>query len=240
MKVTEQTATAVTIEPGRPDLWWKRTLLIVLAGSVVAIVATSDGLHGLLIRTLAATEPVIAAHPVWGATLFVLFSAASAMLAFFSSAVLVPAAVYVWGAPASAALLWLGWTLGGFAAYTVGRCFGRQVISSLTSGRTLAYADTVSARAPFGFILLFQLALPSEIPGYVLGVAGYDLSKFLLALGLAELPYAVATVYLGSNLVQQRTFALVSLGAALAVFSAWTFRILHRRLARHHRTLDPD
>lgn len=239
MELTES-ASPFTIEPARPRLWWKRTLLAILAGSALAILATSDTLHGLLIRTLTAAEPIITAHPVWGVTLFVLLSATSAMLAFFSSAVLVPAAVYVWGIPASIALLWLGWILGGLTAYSVGRHLGRQVVNLLTSGRTLAYADKVSAKAPFGFILLFQLALPSEIPGYVLGVVLYDRSKYVLALALAELPYAFATVYLGSSLVEQRTAVLVALGAALAIFSAWAFHILHRRLADHTWESGPD
>ena len=215
-------------------------LLVVLAGSVVAIVATSDTLHALLIRILAAAEPVMAAHPISGAALFVLLSAASAMLAFFSSAVLVPAAVYAWGEAASIALLWLGWILGGLTAYAVGRRVGRRMVNSLISGKTLAYADWVSARAPFGLILLFQLALPAEIPGYVLGIVRYNLSKYLLALALAELPYAVGTVYLGSSLVEQRTVMLASLAATVAVFSAWTFHTLHQRLARHAGTPDPD
>ena len=68
----------------------------------------------------------------------------------------------------------------------------------------------------------------------------YNLSKYLLALALAELPYAVGTVYLGSSLVEQRTVMLASLAAAVAVFSAWTFHTPHQRLARHAGTPDPD
>ena len=231
MKVTTPTSPPAN-EAVRTSPLRKRTLLVLLAGGVVAIVLTSDALHGLLIRALDATEPVITAHPVWGATLFVLLAAASAMLAFFSSAVLVPAAVYVWGVPASAALLWLGWIVGGLVAYTVGQRLGRRIVIALTSGQVLAYADRVSARASFGFVVLFQLALPTEIPGYVLGMVCYSRSKYLLALALAELPYAVGTVYLGSSLVAQRTIALVVVGTALVVFSASTLRLLQTRLAR--------
>ena len=71
-------------------------------------VVTTDALHAPLVRMLELTERVLAANPLLGAALFVLFAALSGVLAFFSSAVLVPVAVYTWGLPRSAALLWLG------------------------------------------------------------------------------------------------------------------------------------
>jgi hypothetical protein len=46
---------------------------------------------------------------VLGAVVFVLLSAVSAMLAFFSSALLVPAAVFAWGNTLAVGLLWLGY-----------------------------------------------------------------------------------------------------------------------------------
>lgn len=211
-------------------LWWRRPLLVALTGGVLALLASSDPLHGQLLAALTAAEPIITAHPIGGAALFVLLSAVSAMLAFFSSAVLVPAAVYVWGVPATVALLWLGWILGGLTAYTIGRHLGRKVVETLTSGEALAYGDRVSAGAPFGAILLFQLAVPSEIPGYLLGTLRYDLSRYLAALAMAELPFALATVYLGASLVERRVAMLLGVGLTIAIFSAWAIHTLHRRM----------
>lgn len=53
------------------------------------------------------------------------------MLAFVSSIVLIPVAVHVWGPIACAGLLWIGWFLGGVAAYAVGRYFGRPIVERL-------------------------------------------------------------------------------------------------------------
>ena len=53
---------------------------------------------------------------MWGAVLFVVMSAAAAMLAFFSTAVLVPVAVVTWGQTGTFVLLWVGWILGGVCA----------------------------------------------------------------------------------------------------------------------------
>lgn len=81
--------------------------------------------------------------------------------------------------------------------------------------RLTALHARVGQNARFLHVLLFQAALPSEVPGYVLGTAGYPFGRYVVALGLVELPYAVGTVYLGATFVQRQAgnFILVSCGA---------------------------
>jgi uncharacterized membrane protein YdjX (TVP38/TMEM64 family) len=216
-----------------------RALIFGVIVAVVALVASLGALHDVLLRVLAEAQSVIAQHPVLGALLFVILAAISAMLAFVSSAVLVPVAVYVWGAALCAALLWGGWILGGLCAYGIGRWLGQSVVARLTSRQTLAhYQDRLSKRAPFGLVLLFQLALPSEIPGYVLGMANYPLARYLLALAIAELPYVMGTVFLGTSLLQRRMPLLLSVGAASILLSLWAWRSLQQRLASSRRAGD--
>ena len=43
----------------------------------------------------------------------------------------------------------------------------------------------ISAKATFPLVLLFQLAVPSEIPGYVLGALRYHFGKYLAARAIA-------------------------------------------------------
>jgi uncharacterized membrane protein YdjX (TVP38/TMEM64 family) len=104
---------------------------IVLLGLVV--LASSSWLHGQLVGLLPAAEAVIRESPVLGASVFVAFAALSAMLAFVSSAVIVPVGVYVWGTGISGMLLLLGWVLGGVTAYTIGRYLGRPAVQALVS-----------------------------------------------------------------------------------------------------------
>ena len=80
------------------------------------------------------------------------------MLAFLSTAVLVPVAVVTWGQTGTFVLLWVGWILGGVCAYTIARHFGRPVVGVLTSGEALAYGDRISKEAPFGLILWSAVA----------------------------------------------------------------------------------
>ncbi|NOK16812.1 TVP38/TMEM64 family protein [Corallococcus carmarthensis] len=210
---------------------WSRALLLGLLLVGLALLASSDTFQSLLRRVLDAAAPVISAHPFWGAVLFVLLSALSAMLAFFSSALLLPVALDAWGKSVCALLLWAGWMLGGACAYGIARAWGRPILRRLTSPRLLAhYEERISRHASFGLVLLFQLAVPSEIPGYVLGLARYGLRRYLLVLALAELPYAVGTVYLGASFLEQRITVLLGLGAAGILFGVAAFHLLRKRL----------
>lgn len=210
---------------------WRRAAVLLLACVVLALIGTSDDLHEALMDVLAAASKLIAERPVLGAVLFVLLSALSAMLAFVSSAVLVPVALYAWGETVCAALLWLGWILGGATAYTLGRWLGRPVVRWLLPSETLdRYEDRLSTQTPFGLIVLLQLALPSEVPGYLLGLVRYPFGRYLLALALAELPYAVGTVYLGESFLERQLLVLLAIGVAGAVFMFFAVRLLQRRL----------
>jgi uncharacterized membrane protein YdjX (TVP38/TMEM64 family) len=223
--------TTLALRPDRLPLGWARVLILLLLLGALALVVSSDDFQEVLSWGLAQAEPVIAEHPVWGALLFLILSALSAMLAFFSSAVLVPVAVQAWGKLACACLLWLGWILGGACAYGIARFWGRPVVRRITSSRELArYEERISRHTPFGLVLLFQLAVPSEVPGYVLGLARYGLRRYLMILAIAELPYAAGTAYLGESLLERRTSLLLSLGAFAILFSAWALHVLRRRL----------
>jgi uncharacterized membrane protein YdjX (TVP38/TMEM64 family) len=208
-------------------------LLILGVAAVWAMVHFSDEARSTFLRVAATIQEMEAAHPVWAVVAVLIFSALSAMLAFVSAAVIAPFMVATWGAPLACLLLWLGWLLGGALAYTIGRTAGRPAITRLLSPEHLAkYEAFVSQRAPFGLVLLFQLALPSEVPGYLLGLARYTFGLYLLSLALGELPYAVGTIYLGAGVMDGRLAQAAGVGLAVALLSAWAYRALHRRLAR--------
>ncbi len=205
-----------------------------LAAGLVLLVSSAE-LHAWLTGFLPAAESIIRHRPVLGVSIFVLYGALSAMLAFVSSALIVPVGVYVWGSGASLLLLWVAWILGGVSAYTISRCFGRPVVQALHSGPALErYEHRISHQAPFGLVLLFQLGVPSEIPGYLLGLVRYPFWKYLGALALAELPYAVATIYLGESFIERRIPALVAVAAAVAALSGWALHAVNRKVLHGH------
>jgi uncharacterized membrane protein YdjX (TVP38/TMEM64 family) len=199
-----------------------------------ALLLLTPSVHARLIDTIDSVGELIRRQAVLGMGAFVLLAAASAMLAFVSSAVLIPVAVHVWGAPLCALLLWLGWFLGGVATYAVGRYLGRPIVERLVSpatiGRYEVWARSSVALAP---ILLVQLALPSDAAGYIFGIVRCRPVVFLAALALAEVPYALGAVYLGVSFLERDAIALFGLGLAGIALSVWALTMVHRRVAAH-------
>ena len=226
-----ETSSGSAADVGQASVW-KRVLLLILLCVGLAALARSDAVHQGLLQVLTAVQAIIEERPVLGMSVFVGASALSAILAFFSSAIIVPAALHAWGAPLTMFLLWTGWTVGGMGTYAVGRWLGRPVVRAMISGPTLdRFEHRITTRAPFGLVLLFQFALPSEVPGSVLGLVRYSFAKYMAALTVTELPYAVGTVYLGESFLEQRTFLIVGIGAAGAIVSAWALLELRKRLS---------
>lgn len=207
-----------------------RRAVLLLGSCVVLAAAASSGIvHDILLQALAATQSVVERHALLGPVTFVLLAAVAAMLAFVSVAVVVPAAVFAWGAPMSIALLWLGWILGGAASYAIGRYLGRRAVGWLTAERALRKLEEhLRPDTPLLLITLLQLALPSEIPGYVLGLVRYPVARYLIALAVAELPFTVATVCLGSSFVEGSAGSILAIGAFVAFGSLCAVRAVRR------------
>ena len=198
----------------------------------LAALATSDDLHAALFAVFAASDTIIAGHPVLGVVFFVAWAALSAMLAFASAAVFLPLAVFTWGEPLSILLLWIGWTLGGACSYYVGRFLGRAVVKWLTAEALLHRLEgQLGPASPFGLVLLLQLALPSEIPGYLLGLVRYSFPRYLVALAMVELLFAVAMVHLGASFVERRAGIVLATGTAVTLLSVTAFYLLRKRMS---------
>jgi uncharacterized membrane protein YdjX (TVP38/TMEM64 family) len=223
--------------PHHRHAWARATVLLVACISLATLLSV-DHVYDALLRLLASVEALVRGHPVLGPIAFVLAAALSAMLAFFSSAVLLPPAVYAWGTVPTLALLWAGWWLGGACTYALGRGLRRPsdeggvARSSGTLQRLRAYAARVPEEVTFPLALLLQLALPSELPGYLCGYLGVRFRTYAAALAIGELVYAAGAVLLGDGIVGRRVGWLVAFGVVGAASSLYAFRELHRRLAR--------
>lgn len=80
-------------------------------------------------------------------------------------------------------------------------------------------------------ILLLQLAGPSDAAGYVFGLVRCRLPVFLVALAVAEVPYALGAVYLGVSFIEGKVVSLLAVGIGGLLLSAWAVRRLHRARA---------
>ena len=207
---------------------WRAAILI---GALVGagLLASSEGMHRRIIQMIALAEPMIEQHPAWGALLFVLWAALSAILMFVSSLLLVPIGVKAWGAVGCFFLLWIGWFLGGVATYSLGRQLGRPVVRRLLSAEAIArYESRIPRGGSFLTALLVQLSVPSDIAGYFFGLFKFPVRVYLIALAIGELPYALGTVFLGDAFVQRRFVVLLASAGIAGVALAWV-----RGVGRH-------
>jgi hypothetical protein len=99
----------------------QRALVLALFVAILALIASSDELHAWLTSILPAAEAIIRSQPVLGVSVFVLFAAASAMLAFVSSAAIVPVGVFVLWRVIMFLVLWSFWFLLFVLAYVLSR-----------------------------------------------------------------------------------------------------------------------
>lgn len=208
----------------------RRTAIIAAVVSAGAAVALSEDVHARIVATLALAEPVFAREPVLGALLYVALAALSAVMVFFSGVILVPVGISTWGRTGCFLLLWGGWVLGGLVTYGIGRHLGRPVVRRLLSPAAVSrYEGAVPAGGSLLTATMVQLALPSDISGYFFGLLGYQARVYLGALAIAELPYALGAVFIGSAFIDRQYWMLIVAAAvALAAFG-WA---RHRRRAR--------
>lgn len=215
-----------------PELSSTHLFLALGAIALFLILLTqSETFQSFIVSVTDWAKGVMTAHPVLGAIIFFVFAALSAMLAFTSSAVLVPPANLVWGKLITFFLLWGGWIAGAIAAFGIGRS-ARPLLLKLGYQKTLErYQQFTSKRMKFWAALLFCMAIPSEIPGYLFGGLRYPFIKFLGAIAIAEAIYALGLILAGQSLISAKPLPLIAIAATLVVV-VLTARFLLRRFKR--------
>jgi uncharacterized membrane protein YdjX (TVP38/TMEM64 family) len=199
----------------RSAVWFWITLAIIVL--LLTLLLYSATFRSFIDKTTDWAKVIMNAHPVMGGAVFFLFAGISAMIAFTSSVVLVPAANLVWGKLITFLLLWGGWMAGAIAAFGIGNV-ARPLLVRLGYEETLdKYQHFVSKRMNFWSVLLFCFAVPSEVPGYLFGGLHYPFLKFLGAIAIVESIYAFGIVIAGENLVADRPFPLMVTVAILIV-----------------------
>jgi len=205
-----------------------RVIALAILVSIALLLMLAQPVHTWLLTLFEAAEGAMRDRAAWGMIVFVLLAAVSAMVAFVSSAMLVPAAIYVWGPVVCFLLLWAGWFLGGLAGYAIGRYLGRPVVERLVRPGALArYEGWARSGKSLVPMLMLQLAIPTDLAGILFGLVRCRFIIFAAALALAEVPYALGAVYLGASFLERRILPLVALGVAGVLLSAWAVYRLH-------------
>ena len=203
--------------------------ILVIVGAFLFWV--SESIAQIFYRLLDIFELYADQEPLFTAAVFVFLAALSAVIAPPSSVPLVPFAVATWGETITLFLLLGGWLTGGAATYAVGRYAAHPLVKHLAMYETIDfYRKKLSARKQFQFVLLFRLAMPAEIPGYVLGILAYDFWKYLLATFVSELLTALVIVYASAALLfEERILFVLLIAAGVTIFSCFTY-LFHKKI----------
>lgn len=200
---------------------------------VTMIVWHSTAGKALLERGLESFAQLALANELAAKALFVALAAISTMVAPFSSVVLTPFAVNVWGDVLTVVLLLSGWLIGGIFSYTLAYYAGFPFVQRLLGGeRLLYYQQRISTRTAFRWVLLLRLAMPSETASYLLGMLRYDLGKYLAATFLTELPVALVIVYASHAFLDERKFLFFVLAALVLLVTYLAMRAFDRASLR--------
>lgn len=211
----------------------RRILPIGVLVSLGLLLVIAQPVHAWLLSVFDEAATLIGDRDTWGMVVFVLLAAVSAMVAFLSSAVLVPVALQAWGPTVCFGLLWIGWFTGGLAGYAIGRFLGRPAVELLVRPESLErYEGWTRSGRSLVPMLMIQLAIPSDLASYLFGLVRCRFLVFAAALALAEVPYALGAVYLGTSFLERRILPLAVLGIAGVLISAWAVHRLHVTPAR--------
>lgn len=178
--------------------------LALIVALVLALFLASETITDALYALIFWGEGLINAQPLLGTIAFFALSALSAILAFASTILLIPSAILVWGMPLTFLLLLGGWIAGAIITYWIGSRLARPALAWLVTEQKLShYERLVSKETKFWMILLFCLAVPSEIPGFILGAMRYDFAKFISAVIIAETIYAFGSVLVAQDILDK-------------------------------------
>lgn len=194
---------------------------------------SSVALQDLFFSSVGAVSLFVEANRFAGLAIFVVLAALSSMLSLFSSVPLVPISVMVFGDTPTIFLLLLGWVIGDTIAYLIGVAADRTLLRRLVNYEKVNYyKNKLSARSQFWMVVIFRLALPAEVTGYPLGILRYPFGKYILAVLISELPFAVLAVYSSDAFVEGRFFVFAALVALGAVSAYFLFRLFKSKIRK--------
>ncbi len=212
-----------------------KIVLIVIGAILVLIFWSSVGLQEEYARLVVFFEGHVTSNPVLSLFIFLVLTVLSVLFFFFSSFLLVPVAISVWGSFTTTMLLLLGWFIGAIFSYAIGRYAGYPSLQYFISKEKLGYYDKLfSENCSLLSIFLLRLTFPSEIPGYMLGVLRFHFPKYLWVTMLAEVPYAFVIVYAFDAILTKDPLVLGSIIGVWLLAVAILVKLIYKKTKKQN------
>jgi uncharacterized membrane protein YdjX (TVP38/TMEM64 family) len=151
-----------------------------------------------------------------GAVIFILIETAAVMLSPLSSVPFLIIVIDIWGKLFALLYSMIGGMLGASLSYLIGKYALVPAMKLFVPQKRIEeFQKIIEKHSSFLLIVLFRLAMPVEIPGYVLGLTKYSFWKYLAATAIAFLPFYILSIYAGEAFIQKN---IIILGTFMAVF----------------------
>ncbi|KKQ34572.1 MAG: hypothetical protein US50_C0043G0004 [Candidatus Nomurabacteria bacterium GW2011_GWB1_37_5] len=215
----------------------KKLLIILVSVFFIALIFWGSAiLRNSFFDLVSFFKTYIDIYPILSIFVFLLLSVMSVMLMSFSSIWLVPIAAAVWGNFYTSILLLAGWLLGSIFSYLVGRYAGYPIVSKIIDPKKIDYYRKLlfETNSGFGLIIMSRFVLPSEIPGYVLGIAKYNFIKYFAATFLTELPYVIISVYAVRAIIDREPLALIIWSSIWFIAASILFYVYYIKIHHGH------
>lgn len=213
----------------------KRNIIVFVA--VVIIVALfwfSTAFSNYFESALFALRNYEVEFPFLSISIFILLAVISTLIFTFSSIWLVPAAIEIWGRWETFLLLLTGWIIGNILSYLIGKYAGYPIVKKLVPEKKIEKYKHLFLEGNRGWsiVLLFRFILPSEIPGYFLGIARYRFLPYFAATVLSEAPYALIAVYAIDAILRRDIGLFLIWGAIWAFCAIILVRLIKKKIQR--------
>ncbi|MDP3919069.1 MAG: VTT domain-containing protein [Nanoarchaeota archaeon] len=200
----------------------KKFIFSILLLILIAVIFWSSlSLQTVFSQSVDSIEPYMAEHPIMGINIFIWFAALSAIFSFFSSIIIVPFVIPIWGKFWTLIFLTTGWFIGGLLAYAIGIFAGYPILKRIISLEEIEeYKAKLPENQTFWAIFLFRLVTPSEITSYILGILRYNFKSYLVITLSTELIFAVLTVYASDAILNNKPIVFAATIIALIIITS--------------------
>ncbi len=177
----------------------QRPLIYLIVIIIIAVIFWSSvEFQKIFTNSILFTAQYLERYYFLGIFVFLMLSVISAILSPFSSVPLIPIVITVWGNVLTMFILMLGWVLGSIVSYFLGSFTGYSLLKKIFSTKKVEqYKQLLFPRINFLTVILFRVAVPTEIAGYLLGTIKYNFLKYIFATTIVEALFAVIVVYSG-------------------------------------------
>ena len=97
------------------------------------------------------------------------------------------------------------------------------------------YETFFATSAQWRTILLFRIALQSELPSYVLGLVRYPLPRYIPIIMVAEAAFVLLEVYLGAAFLERNVLTFLGVLLTGVVLMVWAWRRLQREMVEANK-----